>query len=1001
MTVLIILIGVTACVGVVGGAFAHPDQRDTTVAAPLVLTEQEQAWIAAHPEIRMGMVGDNAPYSFFHDGAFQGFSVDLVRRVEDLTGLRITVRMGSWAQIYNEVVAGRLDAIEAMSYTETRSEHILFTEPYYLRRTMVFHNLDHPMPPLTDPEAFDGQRVGVIRDIYYAEDLAARGLNVVPYDGYRDLVAALAFDWIDAALAPELTGRFFARENGFSSVDVAGPLPLTDLVLEDFRFGVLRTEPVLRDILDKAVAAIPDSELNAMVDRWRTARPGLTLTSGPLRLLPQERALIAERPVVRVGFMPDYWPFSYLEDGRVAGFAVDVAREIAERAGMTIDPVFDTWPRLMEGLRDGRLDMISNISMTEERSRSFLFTDPYHQVPVTVFVRAGFGRYQDLSDLDGLRVGVPRAVYFQKPLEARLGADLVVPFPRTVDMMQALAEGEVDAVVASLSHGLALIRMQGLMSIEIGGEFRLNGVSTEDLRFAVTWDKPVLRGLFGRVMASIPAARWLELENRWLGPRRAVERAPMVPLSPEERAWLTERGVVRVCGGAAVDPFERTGEGGTYAGVAGDVLHVLSRRVGFAWEVVPADSRAEALANAEAGRCDLLPFVVGVPEELSGWLATRPYLRMPTVAATLLDRPFMSGMASLSGKTVSVVGYSPLRWTLEARYRDVNVVSVDTEEAGLDALRHGRVDAAIGSLPRLGYLIARQRTPEFKIAGQIPEDHTVRLALSADLEPLAAILNRLIATSDDAEMQAILDRWVSVRYERTVDRRVVWGVIAASAVLVLLALLWVRQLRRLNARLNSANAKLRELSVTDGLTGLPNRGFLENRMAETFAVCQRNRLPFAVAMIDVDHFKAVNDELGHAFGDICLRPIADRMAAHFRRGGDTVGRYGGEEFVAFSAGAGAVHQPEHLEVLRQTIAKHVVENEGTRRGVTISVGCHVARPDQDDTLAAFLAVADRNLYRAKQAGRDRVVCGPEGDGTAGAGIDGEADAREEPVADAP
>ncbi|MQX35791.1 transporter substrate-binding domain-containing diguanylate cyclase [Roseospira navarrensis] len=963
-----------------GAAAAQP--ADTGARASLELTPREQAWIAANPEIRMGMVADNAPYSFFRDDAFQGFSVDLARRVEDLTGLRITLRMGSWAQVYSAFRAGELEAIEAISYTEARARSILFTEPYYLRRTMVFHNLDRPLPPLDDPAVLAGTRVGVIRDIYYADDLAARGYDVVPYDSYRELVSDLAFGWIDAILAPELTGRFFARENGFSNVAVAGALPATDLVLEDFRFGVPRSLPVLRDILDKALAAIPDAELDAMVDRWRSARPGLTLTAGPLRLLPQEQAFIAERPVVRVGFMPDYWPYSYLAEGRPHGFAVDLAREIGDRAGLSIEPVFDTWPRLLEALANGDLDVLANISFTEGRARTILFTEPYHQVPLTVFVRAGFGRYTDLSDLEGLRVGVPRAVFFEAPLTARLGSEAIVPFSRKVDMMRALADGEVDAVVVALSHGLALIRRQGLMSIEVGGAFEMEGVANEDLRFGVGWDKPFLRGILDRVMASIPTARWAELESRWLGPRQAQEGMAVVPLPPEERAWLDEQGVLRVCGGAADDPYERPGEHGSYQGVAGDVVRLLSQRAGFAWELVPAESRAAALANAQEGRCDLLPFVVALPDALPGWRTTAPYLRMPAVAVTRLEHPFLRGMASLSGESVGIVGTSPLRDTLAARYPDITLVPVDSEADGLDAVQTGRLDGMIGSLPHLGYLIARQRTPDLKIAGQIPLDYDVRLAVPAELAPLVTILNRTIAALGDSQATDIMDRWMAVRFERTVDARLVWGVVLGALVLLTLVVIWNRQLHRLNAQLNRANARLRDLSVTDGLTGLPNRLYIENRMAEAFSVCQRNALPFAIAMMDVDRFKAVNDELGHAFGDACLRDLAGLMETHFRREGDSVARFGGEEFVTFSVGDSARRFPGHLEALRTRIAGHTVTHEGRTRTITMSMGCHVAAPGRDDSLSAFLAEADRNLYRAKQSGRNRVVGGGMGEETA-------------------
>lgn len=949
------------------------------LAAPtaLDLTPEEQAWIEAHRDVRMGVVEDNAPYSFFRDGTFLGFSVDLIDRLEAMTGLRITVRMGSWARIYNEFSEGRLDAIEAISFTESRARSVLFTAPYYLRRTMVFHNLDQPLPELEGLGALEGKRIGIVRDIYYADNLARTGLDLVPFDGYRDLVAALAFGWIDAVLAPELTGKFFARENGYFNVAVAGPVPTTTVSLEDFRFGVSSDSPILRDILDKALAAIPDADLNAMLEHWRAIRPGLTLTAGPLRLSSEEQAFVAGTPVVRVGFMPDYWPFSYLDGGSAQGFSVDLAREVGDRTGLVIDPVFDTWPRLLAALLEGRLDMVADMSFTEARAASILFSKPYHQIPIAVFVRAGGQRYTGPDDLLGQRIGIGEDVFFQAPLIDRVGAGAVRRFARQEDMMRALSAGEVDMVIAGFSHGTASIRRLGLVNVETGGVFEIDGLATEDLRFGVNASRPLLRGVLDRAMASIPTARWAELETRWLGPRLAPPgHDTPVPLPEPLRAHLDAKGLIRVCGGASAYPYEDIDGDGTYQGLAGDLMRRLAQRGGFAWELVPADTRAQALEHARAGACDVLPAVMGRPSELPGWQTTTPYLRLSAVVATRLEHPFLHGMASLSGSTVGIVADSPLRRSLEGRYPDITFEPVASEAEGLDRVRAGDLDAAIGSLPRFGSLIARHRAGDIKIAGHLPEEHRLAMAYNTDTAPLLGqALDHLLGTMDAAEAQAILDRWASVRYERAVDMRMVWGVVLGALSLIALFVLWNRQLHRLNARLNEANQRLSALSVTDALTGLPNRASMETHLSETFALCQRNGLPFSVAMIDVDRFKAVNDDLGHAFGDTCLRQIAEALKDHFRRDGDLVFRYGGEEFVTFTAGESAHAFPAHLEALRARIAAHPVVHGDLHRSITISIGAHSGVPARGDTVRAFMEVADGNLYRAKQSGRNRVVAG--------------------------
>ncbi len=177
------------------------------------------------------------------------------------------------------------------------------------------------------------------------------------------------------------------------------------------------------------------------------------------------------------------------------------------------------------------------------------------------------------------------------------------------------------------------------------------------------------------------------------------------------------------------------------------------------------------------------------------------------------------------------------------------------------------------------------------------------------------------------------------------------------------------ELRRLNEQLS-------ELAITDPLTGLPNRRSILSSAEEAFSLARRRALPFSVAMIDFDHFKEINDALGHAEGDRLLVEGAQRMAACLRTE-DAVGRYGGEEFLAVFPMTG----PEGTFVAGERLRRAVSEVRlsapagattlGERATVSVGVASLV---DADRVLADLLKRADAALYEAKQAGRDRVVC---------------------------
>jgi len=172
--------------------------------------------------------------------------------------------------------------------------------------------------------------------------------------------------------------------------------------------------------------------------------------------------------------------------------------------------------------------------------------------------------------------------------------------------------------------------------------------------------------------------------------------------------------------------------------------------------------------------------------------------------------------------------------------------------------------------------------------------------------------------------------------------------------------------------------ELRLLSRSDRLTGLPNRGYFDERVSVEIARARRYGHPLSIAMLDIDNFKRFNDSLGHAAGDIALRAVASTLR-RLVRGGDLLVRYGGEEFLAvfpYLDGAGAVAR---MDLIRQAISEIplMVPGHPDAPGLTISVG--VAELGRDGSeVEDLLDRSDARLYLAKGMGRNQVI-GPAED----------------------
>jgi two-component system cell cycle response regulator len=167
---------------------------------------------------------------------------------------------------------------------------------------------------------------------------------------------------------------------------------------------------------------------------------------------------------------------------------------------------------------------------------------------------------------------------------------------------------------------------------------------------------------------------------------------------------------------------------------------------------------------------------------------------------------------------------------------------------------------------------------------------------------------------------------------------------------------------------NRAEA-LEQLAFSDGLTGLPNRRFLDRRLAAMISAANRHGRPFSVVLVDADRFKPVNDTHGHGVGDEVLTVLGERLRARLRTE-DDLGRFGGEEFLALLPETEGEDAAEVADALREEVGRWPIDTVAGEIPMTVSAGWAVWR--EGEAAHELLARADEALYRAKEAGRNRV-----------------------------
>lgn len=440
-----------------------------------------------------------------------------------------------------------------------------------------------------------------------------------------------------------------------------------------------------------------------------------------------------------------------------------------------------------------------------------------------------------------------------------------------------------------------------------------------------------------------------------------LEAGADTALTPEEEQHLHQKGRIAMCVDPDWLPLERI-EGGRHVGIAADYMSLLQMHLGIPIELVSTDTWVQSIEYARSRKCDIFSLAMPTPERLEYMNFTRPYLRLPLVLATHDQEPFVADLTVITDKRLGVVKSYAFGEILRTKYPELEIQDVDSVNDGLNRVERGELYGFIGTLATVGYALQNSH-PELKIAGKFDEYWELGVGVRHDEPLLFSAFEKAVASVSKRQSQNILNRWISVKYEKAVDYTTVWQGVAVVALLVVFLLYRQRMLQR-------HNRVLLELTRTDALTGVGSRHYLDQELNRLLDHYLRYEAVFSIMLIDLDYFKEVNDRFGHQTGDRVLIEFVGLVQPHLRRT-DLFGRWGGEEFLVLCPNTSL----SQIEILAQRIRNatelHTFEETGRQ---TVSIGIAVCE-SREITSARLVSIADKALYAAKAAGRNRVMAG--------------------------
>lgn len=282
-------------------------------------------------------------------------------------------------------------------------------------------------------------------------------------------------------------------------------------------------------------------------------------------------------------------------------------------------------------------------------------------------------------------------------------------------------------------------------------------------------------------------------------------------------------------------------------------------------------------------------------------------------------------------------------------------VFVQSGEEGLDVLRDEAFDVIVSDMR-----MPTMNGVQFLTEARKTCTQTRRIVLTgyADIVTVTKAIN-------EAKIHAYLEKpWDIIKLKETINNE-------------LKEYLRDKTEEEKNSKIKKAARRLFELATMDELTGIPNRRSFDERFKQEWGRASRELLTLSLLIIDIDHFKKVNDTAGHREGDRVLKNVAQCLQTNLLRSADFLARYGGEEFAAILPNT---NEPQLIaERLRTEIEKNITwENDGATNTLTVSIGIASCKPSPqwNNGMEQLIQAADAALYEAKHNGRNRVEVYP-------------------------
>jgi diguanylate cyclase (GGDEF)-like protein/PAS domain S-box-containing protein len=958
--------------------------------------------------IRIIGVENSSPFSFtLPDGTTTGLYLEYWRLWSKSNNIPIEIVMQPF-DVAMDTIKNKGAIIQGIFINDKRKQWADFSNPIHnLESGIIFSNKyakDIKFSELSDAKV-------AVQAASYQESYIAKkypSLNLVAYENTSEGIKKLLNNEVDAVV-----GEIPNLKVELTILRLDGVYTISDEVLlnNTVHAALAKGQPSLLKIIDDGINNIPIQSLIELEKKWLPSiKPFFSNNTFLTSLTMAERKWLQQLPSLRLGINSNGHPYEYVDDnGDFSGLSSDYIDHITKALSLKIEAEKNySWVELLIAVKDNEIDVMSAIVRTQEREKSMLFTEPYFSSPTVLISRKNGFHADTLESLKGRAIGIPSRYALAEFIETDYPEITIIPVDSIADGLSKLNNNKFDAFISEISSANYTINKEKFADLIITGFSPYN----LEVSMAVRAGLEPLVGILNKVFLSISEKEKAEIANNWLAVKvqTGIKLSTVVLWVLPISSFLMLIAIlifVRLNRKLKLEIIENAEHQSKLRESEIKFRNMFENADVSIWNEDMSDLKNALEKLRTSGVTDLYQYLKDHPQKTLEFAAKIKVINVNNATLEMFnvitESRFLEQIQSVFGPGSNEVFIKELCaiWDGEKIFRsEITYITQDGKHISAIISFYIPVsDEGFKSIPVSIVDITLQKQIEEKlkraasvfththegiiitdgsgsitevndafcsITGYAPEDvlgehprifHSGRQSPEFYAEMSDTLLTQGYWHGEvwncRKNGEIYLER-LTISAEKNADGHLQHYVSLITDITLM----------------KEHHEQLERMAHYDVLTNLPNRVLLADRLSQSIVQCQRRNQSLAVAFLDLDGFKAVNDRHGHNVGDELLVKVAQRMKEALRDG-DTLARIGGDEFIAVMVDLENIADSEPvLKRLLKAAADPVTLGDAVMQ-VSASIG--VSLYPQDDHVGADLLMrhADQAMYIAKQSGKNR------------------------------